>query len=909
MGNYIMKIFLVILTTIITLSSLKGIELSKDKNCITIKNSIYTMSINPEKGGRIVSWKNNKSGLDHCYWNATGHHAGLLDDKGVFTGMVYSAKIEKESSGLVKLRLTSSKSSNGLIISKTIIVRHNQAKFDVVYEYINESDQIYHNSLMIRNYFFPGGKDLSNVRYFISGTKGVESWKYPHKDLGAWFKKLSSNWFAIVNKTTHTGVALVVNSPRLRAFYGFMARKNPTMEWMWKLKIKPRTTIKVPMSIIMMQKASNVIFACPEAVAYADFKIEKNKLKINTGIEPIAEVYEQAESLQTKFQLDYLVNKKRLKTNVQVFLTLPSPVWVGQLSQSSTFLPLDKKGTYAVKAGIFIGHRKIGEWEQPVYWGEPTSEYYMGQALKKKIIKIMDFDQTSKRRGYGIHLGGLNMPYVPYDAQKSLKLDLGPQELESIELGIATIKNIGHVNVRLKTQEGLSAKNVKLYFLKKVGGNYEDAKALFPFKVFSGLKNTDNRVWVVLNCIGLRPGKHNFEVIIEPGDAPSTTIPVSFRIWDVKRANRDNADLTMWHLLSWNVNYIGAGFADDMKKHGIQELKIAWHNRFWRDKVKLSLNEAGKLIVDFKGTEKYFKLARSCGMDKIAIMYRLVNKRWFKQLGKISVEKRQYYRKIVIKNMVDFLIGMGFKRIEFFCMDEPPTTVGRKESQKLIELKQLHPKLRIATTVNHMSNKMLNGLAPGIDVWYMSSFTIYPMLQMIKQKEVNLGKDDDIRAYYAFARVYSKSYDILRSKGWYSGWLRLNCYGIYNYFKPSLRPDQIIFLDKQKNIRSTPAWEGLRDGFDDFAYIRRLQVLYTKLAKEKTNSELKNKLKKSENFFKQAFQSKKTGNSIIIKKTYRYGYDFYKMEEPGRHLINKMRSLFMPLLADLEKVNREKTYK
>ena len=896
-----MKSLFILLSTIITISSLKGVEISKSKEFIKIKNSVYTLTISPQQGGRVIAWENNKSGKNYCYWDPSGNHSGLLDDKGAFTGMPYSVNIQENSSNLAKICLTSKNSSGGLTISKIITVRHNQSKLDVTYEYINNSPKVYINSMMIRNYFLPGGKASTNLRYFISNEKGVQTWKYPYKNLEKWFKKLSSNWFALINESNKSGIALVVNSYRLRAFYGFMARKNPTMEWMCKIKVQPKSSVKIPVSIIMLQKAGNVAFACPEAVAYADYKITKNKLKAKTGIEPVAEVYEQAEPLQGKLQLDYLANSKRNTTGMKRTITFPCPVWVGQLSETSTMFPLAKQGTYALKTKLLAGHREIGEWEQPFDFGKPTSEYYMGKAMNKKVIKIMHLDEKDKTKGYGIHFGGLTMPYK---TGRSINLNLGTGESEAFEIGLTAIKNIGQVTVDVKTNSKLNSKNLKFYQLKKVKDKYEDTKALFPFKKFIVHKGNDIRLWAILNCTGLKPGKYDFKIAIKPESAPSTTIPVSLNIWDVKRANRDNADLTMWHLLSWNLNFIGRKFAEDMKAHGVGELRIAWHNRFWRDKVKLTLREDGKLKTNFKGTKKYLRIARNAGMNKIAIMYRLINSSWFKSLGKISPTKRKKYERIVVRDMVDFLLSMGFERIEYFCMDEPPTTVGKSISQKMLEFKSIHPLLRIATTINHMSNKMLAELAPGIDVWYMSCFTASPVIEMIKQKKIDLGKDDDIRIYYAFARVYSKPYDILRSKGWYSGWLQLKCYGIYNYLKPSLRPDRIVFRDKHKNILTTPAWEGVRDGFDDFVYLRRLQVLYSKLLNSKHDAKSQAKLKQVEKFLKDAFQNKKTDKSILIKKTYRYGYNFYKMEEPGRHRILKIRESLMPLLADLEALNK-----
>ena len=144
----------------------------KDQNgqlVITMQNKFLAVEVMPERGGRICSFIDKRSGNQHVYWQHDKKQGlgGLLDDQEPRTEQNYQYSIEKNKDSL---SLTLSCKQEHLEFTKTLILRENSPLIRANYTVSNHGQKNI-GRLQTRNFVISGGgKVTQDDVYFIPGN-------------------------------------------------------------------------------------------------------------------------------------------------------------------------------------------------------------------------------------------------------------------------------------------------------------------------------------------------------------------------------------------------------------------------------------------------------------------------------------------------------------------------------------------------------------------------------------------------------------------------------------------------------------------------------------------------------------------------------------------------------------------
>lgn len=707
-------------------------------------------------------------------------------------------------------------------------------------------------------------------------------WDYPHPDIGKFFLKPAGHWFAAFAPAKLQGVIMQVDTGNAPfSFYGLMARRNPTLEYSVKLKIPPRQSQKVSLQFAMTGKLGGISAKGEQIVVQSIPEFNNGELRFQIKTEPISTVLELAENPRAHVELWRLQNGKQTKFAEYGDTALgPVPAGVGALAAGATETLRIPEGAYLAKVNIMIGSRNAVSFTQPLAIGTASLAAELEKLSPTPKIEPLQVDDADRARGYGVFHGGIAVPALKCDG---FDLALGRDESESVELCILPTKNTGRFECRVEPAENIQ---VRLEEYLQPG---KQQPVLTDENKFQAAAGDERRFWLTVNASGFSPGTHELKIKLIPEQGVPCELPLRLHVYPVALPPVDAAEMTMWQTFSDVQNGLGESAFADMQRMGLREIKVNFNKRYWKSLASVTRNADGTASIDLDPVLKRLETARKYGLNQLSIMYCMVNPGWYrKDFGKLNEKEQRNLELQIIGQMVKKFQAAGFENITYFWTDEPPTTIGNAEARRLLELRAAVPSLKIGMTVNHMREAMIRGLQPAVDVWYMSRSTADPMLKNYASPE------DDVRIYYAYAKIYEKPYDDLRGNGFYSAFLNLRCYGVYNYYKASQRPDQIVFL-KDGKLLHTPARLAVEDGFDDFRYLRKLELLESRLNSDKSPEAgaLRARVRK----FRQEAWSK---DGIGIKDSFRYGNRFRSMSPTDRQTYYHLRLKLMPLLNDLQ---------
>jgi len=787
-----------------------------DLDIVRIENRFLVAKVAANSGARICSLVTKADGVEQVWWKGGqgAARSGLIDDKAGFETATYATAIEERGPERVVVRFESP-GGDGLSIAKRITVVEGEPAIQVDYIYANRSKRPIRTKHMVRNYYLAGGQAGPEDRYFWPGARGPERADFPYGDVGV-SHEVMKPWYAVIDTKTRTGLAMVVDSPALLSFYNWAdgGPRNPTMEWTVSVDLGPGKSMNVPVTLALLRGLAGVTDATARCVLDLNAKAEENALTVNAQAYPVAALTGD-QRIAARF---------RYETLDRIFLWEEDgihfgPGEPGQIVEARTVFRTNAPGTHIVSVTARSAGRELNELEMPVIIGHSTGSYFRGKREAEQSRPLVVLTDKDVQRGYVLHWG---QPEPPFEPASPVDLTMGCDEYESIELGMLALREMGNVtarvnvpgwpdeNIEMRVQEGVAVRGTKLsdggYALTK---GSQLAMPLGAHKAF----------WVILRSHGVKPGRYSLTVTIHPERGPARALPAVLEVLDVRRD--PTASLYLYHTLTYSGT---PQHLKILREHYLRQAKPHFGFRTWWRRVSVRRDPEGALVPNFKGLDAALSLPRKRGFDVVHISGALWNDRWFTALNEESPEQQRQTRHEFVRLLVDHLLGLGFKEVVYYAIDEPSIAMATDPEfvARVRELRAAEPRLKIHMTVNHYAPILVRTLNPYIDYWTPNSNVLITLLEDAAKGVVPIDEKDRVGFYGG--GWYHTIADHRRADGWRAAYHRVAYYSLFAY-SASRREWRLYDKGPDGQPQPTPALEGMRDGFEDFSYWRQFELL------------------------------------------------------------------------------------
>ena len=880
---------------------------TKEEEMIILQNRFVKLKIQPSKGGRISSLIDKREGVELVYWRK-GKPSGLLDDKSEFTVLPYHVSTLKKS--VRKCSATLTGTAGDLRITKTISLIEGEPALRIVYNYTNISDRKLYTSHMVRNFFLPGGGADENDRYYWTDKNGLATGNYPFAKTGRYFK-VSAPWFAALDTKKRSGAAWFIDSNELDSFYLWMDHRpaNPSFEWTINLDLKPKQSLRVPMIIPIIRQMSGISSVNDNAVFFV--KSSADNLSLSNSVE-LYPLQKSTAGEKAVIWFDYLdADKHSIGGEAGIYLNRLEP---GGTSTGSTTYHLPKPGKYivAVKAKREDDGTILADCEFTVKIGD-FKENDSGGSKFTTIAK--NATALEKEKGFILEIQGERLPLK---SPAPIDLAMGIDEYESLRIGIVALRDLG--NVKIKIEHSTLPINTISVNKQNGYGKYsgkileKNEYAIVPGDTIRMSSGDMKSFWLRFAGKEAHKGTYKLTILIRTENNQRVEIPISLTIYDIP-LNLSNARLVTYHTLKYLMTVPHYGC---LKEHlnllslsKSSTLMLFFDFKIWKNAIKTTRNSKGILRFDFSRLDTLLQPALKYKFKYVELMYTLCRKEWLKLPSGEDLSDNKKVVKKLCHALVDHLMNLGFLEVWVNVMDEPSIeyALSDKNLKRLREIKEIHPKLKLATTMNHYSSKLITKLNPYIDVWIPSySAGICERLLNEKSNDVVKVNNDDLVGFYEQGRFFS-SQASMRAKGWQAAYSNVDFFAIFAYNQAPNNPDwQLFACDKAGVLGSTPALEGLRDGFEDFSYWRIFDELLEKSVGKigklsQTQLGILNRCKK--------FKSKVFGKLISMRRE-RGGHGgeaWMKIENPSAFTFQKIKSQLLANISILQTILNKKNRK
>ena len=454
-------------------------------------------------------------------------------------------------------------------------------------------------------------------------------------------------------------------------------------------------------------------------------------------------------------------------------------------------------------------------------------------------------------RGYVVHWG---QRQPPFDPASPIELTMGADEYESLELGILALRDMGMVTaevsapgwpqdaIEVRRQEGIAIADVRL-----ADGSY----ALVEGNSLAMPLGAHKAFWFILRSHQVKPGRYSLTFTVHPEHGPVRALPVMVEVLDVCQAPRDEVSLYLYHTLSYSGS---KRHLQILREHYLRQVEIYFGFRTWFQRVSVQRDGNGDLVVDFSGLDAALKLPREMGFDQVHITSAMWNDHWFSALSEESPDQRQRTRHEFVRLFVDHLLELGFKEVVNYVIDEP--TVAMATDPKFIErvkkLKQAAPRLKLHMTMNHYAPVIVEKLNPYIDRWTPNSNVLITLLEDAGKAAVPMDAEDQVGFYSG--GWYHTIVDFHRINGWRAAYHGVHYYTFFAY--SATRKEWRLYDEGPDGPETTPSLEGMRDGFEDFAYWRQFELMLaraTELDTAKLSKKDRTALQEAQRFRERVF--------------------------------------------------------
>jgi hypothetical protein len=127
-------------------------------------------------------------------------------------------------------------------------------------------------------------------------------------------------------------------------------------------------------------------------------------------------------------------------------------------------------------------------------------------------------------------------------------------------------------------------------------------------------------------------------------------------------------------------------------------------------------------------------------------------------------------------------------------------------------------------TVAHYSVSAANNINPYLDIWTPQYRIVQTLLEDIETSALTVDPNDKIGTYSN--DQYYETPDLMRGRGWFAGFHDVEFINVYAYDQASpVHPWRKMYVILDGGPVTSSAFEGLRDGFEDFGYWRKFSLL------------------------------------------------------------------------------------
>ncbi len=789
---------------------------------IVLENDFLIVKVAANSGGRICSLIEKADGVEQVWWRGGrgATRSGLIDDKAGFEAAAYTATLIDEAPERVAVKLVAP-DLEPYTLSKTVTLLEGEPAVHIEYAYTNLTDKPIKTRHMVRNYYTAGGKAGPEDKYFWAGERGPATAEFPYGDVGVSHNVLRP-WYAVVDTETHTGLAMVVDSEALDSFHNWAdgGPPNPTMEWMLNIDLKPNGSLTVPVTFILLRGLEGVTDATAAGVFHLKPTTQDQTLTLEAQAYPVIPLPADRP----------LVAHFKYETLDRIFLWEEEGIHfesaaAGSVVGGDTSFSPSAPGTHIVTATVRSGDDTINHFEMPVVIGHSTGGYLRGQREAEQSQRLVVLTDRDVQHGYVAHWGQRRPPFEPAGP---IELTMGGDEYESLELGLLALKDLGNVTLKisgpgwpddaieLRTQQGAAIEGRKLE-----DGEY----ALSAGDRLAMSRGEHKAFWCILKSHTVKPGRYALALTLHPDHAPARAVPVVVDVLDVPLPLNDPAaarpSLYFYHTLT----YTGSRHhLKILREHYLRQAEIYFGFRTWFNRVSVQRDEGGRLVVNFSGADGVLGQVREMGFDQLHIVGGIWSEEWFKALSEETAQQQDRTRHEFVSLFVDHLYDMGFTEVWNYVIDEPsvPRATAGEFVERIRKLKQAAPRLKLHMTMNHYAPELVNTLNPYMDRWTPTSTMVVTLLEDARRGTISFDADDQIGFYGG--GWYHNIVDLPRTIGWLAA-----CHGVdyYSLFAYSATRSQWRMYDRDGAgvAQPTPAMQGIRDGFEDFAYWRQFEAL------------------------------------------------------------------------------------
>ena len=779
---------------------------------IVLENREIAVKIAPEAGGRIISLIDKADGIERVWWQGKDDpHSGLLDDKAGHTAAPFAASIEQETAECVVVRLDSP--IGQLTHSKRLTLVEGETVLRCEYIYVNHSDSKIETEPMVRNYFLAGGAAGSEDLIYWPSAFGIESKPYPYDDAG--WHKVERPWCALIDTEARSGFALWVSPEHLKRFYSWADNSPayPTLEWQLSLSLDPGQTATVPVIISLLRGISGVSDVSTQAAVHLATESAGNDLTIKASLYP----FEVLRDPNVDLRFDYeTLDRIFVWGEVGIHLENCQP---GQCSQGQTVYTAPSQGTYVLMTRVVSRpNNTLNDFEIPIIVGHSSGVYYKGRRQDNPETPIAVVTDVDVQSGYLVHWGG---PEPPFAKAQSLALWMGTDEYESLELDVLALRDMGltRAEIRgdlptptflLQTQDGVANSGAELE-LEQYG--------IIPGDSL-GLSQGDHKAfWLTLDSRHLPVGDYAFDILISPENGTTRSIHVLLHVVNAQRIRRDQAKLNLYHLYAYNASHF-AEHARLMTSHYCHQIMLHFAQRVWEHAVTVTPALDNQIDVNFSRMDDRLRMFLEAGYDEVALMSgSFFHDKWFAAFDGASEEILQNAQEAFKPIIIQHLYDVGFREVWFYSIDEP--SVNYALSDKVIDYfsacRASSPRLKMHMTMNHYAPVLINELNQFMDIYTPSRALCQTVLEDIASGAASIDSTDQVGFYCG--EFMNRKPDTGRMDGWFAAYNDLPFYSIFAYnFRTSRQPSWGLYADSSQGIVTTPPFECLRDGYEDYAY-------------------------------------------------------------------------------------------
>jgi len=881
----------------------------------TLENEFFRLGLVPERGGMAYEWIDKRGGHVNLIYLSprAGGYGGLFDDHGSRTVLPYALKVLRESPEACAVELSATQ--DDVTYTKRITVHAGRPLVEVTYE-ISNASQEEHGKVLIRNVIRPGGGHFTESELYVMPL--TDRVHRTTKGFGR-SENIGAPWNGIVNTTDRRGVAVVYAGDKIKRFYTWtQSRVAPTYEWMFE-PLAPGTRYSTTFYLIIAHGFTGYSDATRFYVAESAIQESGQRtLRVSNRLEPVWRPL-------SNVRLDLKVRRVGQDESLQTAALDLGNVVVGETVERPWTWQAPSDGAYVLEVTVLSDGERLGEYEEvftvgrvppaalaayerkPKWRGRDPVEPVPGwQKQERYTLKP---GEAEKRAGYMLF-----QEFGP-DAGKPLRsvhVDMGIGEKESLNFGLHPITEIG--KVRLRVAGGtLPADRVQLTAAElvpqEIWGKTHVGQKLLNTPILPTKPGESAWFWVILDTSGLAPGDYASIIRLEPQSAEAQTLELAVRVLPVAMPE----DL----LISFNpnslFNYLAASgrwpnmewderkgrlYAADMHAHGIRTLRAYARNAPGMDPRRIRIRETGEPLLDaIRRNPARFRAGELPALDlsywdpmiNLALEYEQF--RYCTTLGNLQSYDRNFIqvsrmifgddglapdseehrriRRWLLGQIPLYLREKGFRRILTTIADEIPFDLFHTWVEKAKEAKSLGFAPGVTTSLLTLADPVhLKMLAGPSDYWIIG--TLNDTLLDRARRQGHIEPNDWVETYCSSANFWQRYEFMRRWAGWWPAFFELDAVWIQEYWRWK-QAAAVIFPDDVNGPKSSGAWEGCRDGLEDANYYLMALDLVRALESQPQTAELGRKArrelegiagKRQDSTVRFAYQKTRTGELL-----------------------------------------------